>query len=162
MYDEGLWYLGRVRAGDRVTQNERERVRESGTKFDATLNPFFIFLPVRNCLFRKIFQNLKKLFKKALEKCWIPKVQTVLLECSKCKFKGLLNSWVVSHSALIIGSLRHALGHELQPWWQQTLFRAPAQHLCFIHDSIWFIWFDTIICLSNLSCELWNRKLKIK
>ena len=33
---------------------------------------------------------------------------------------------------------------------------------CFIHDSIWFVWFDTIICLSNLSCELWNRKLKIK
>ena len=33
---------------------------------------------------------------------------------------------------------------------------------CFIHDSIWFVWFDTIICLSNLSCELWSRKLKIK
>ena len=29
-------------------------------------------------------------------------------------------------------------------------------------DSIWFIWFDTFICLSNLSCYLWNRKLKIK
>ena len=42
------------------------------------------------------------------------------------------------------------------------LFRTQAQHLCFLHDSIWLIWFDTIICLSNLSCELWNRKLKIK
>ena len=28
-------------------------------------------------------------------------------------------------------------------------------------DSIWFSWFDIIICLSNLSCDLWNRKLKI-
>ena len=75
---------------------------------------------------------------------------------------GRLNSWVVSHSALIIGKLCHALGCEFKPWWWQTLFRTQAQHLCFIHDSIWFIWFDTIICLSNLSCELWNRKLKIK
>ena len=41
-------------------------------------------------------------------------------------------------------------------------FLDQAQHLSFIYDSIWFIWFDTIICLSNLSCELWNRKLKIK
>ena len=41
-------------------------------------------------------------------------------------------------------------------------FWTQAQHWRFIHDSIWFIWFDTIICLSNLSCELWNRKLKIK
>ena len=75
---------------------------------------------------------------------------------------GRLNSWVVSHLALIISTLRHALGHEFEPWWQQTLYRTQAQHLCFIHDSIWFIWFDTIICLSNLSCEVWNRKLKIK
>ena len=75
---------------------------------------------------------------------------------------GRLNSWVVSHSALIIGKLCHALGCEFKPWWWQTLFQTQAQHLCFLHDSIWFIWFDTIICLSNLSCELWNRKLKIK
>ena len=75
---------------------------------------------------------------------------------------GRLNSWVVSHSALIIGTLRHALGREFEPWWWHTLFWTQAQHLRFIHDSIWFIWFDTIICLSNLSCELWNRKLKIK
>ena len=75
---------------------------------------------------------------------------------------GHLNSWVVSHSALIIGTLRHALGCEFEPWWQQTLFQTQAQHLCFLHDYIWFIWFDTIICLANLSCELWNRKLKIK
>ena len=47
-------------------------------------------------------------------------------------------------------------------WWWQTLLQTQAQHLHFLHDSIWFIWFDTIICLPNLSCELWNRKLKIK
>ena len=51
---------------------------------------------------------------------------------------------------------------EFEPRWWQTLFWTQAQHLCFIHDSIWFVWFDTIICLSNLSCELWNRKLEIK
>ena len=73
-----------------------------------------------------------------------------------------LNSWVVSHSALIIGTLRHALDHEFEPRWQLTLFWTQAQHLRFIHDSIWFVWFDTIICMSNLSWELWNRKLKIK
>ena len=56
----------------------------------------------------------------------------------------------------------YALGHEFQPRWQQTIFRTQAQHLCFIHDAIWFVWFDTFICLLNLSCELWNRKLKLK
>ena len=75
---------------------------------------------------------------------------------------GRLNSWVVSHKALIICTLCHDLGHEFEPWWWQTLFRTQAQHLCFLHDSIWFIWFDTIICLSNLSCELWNRKIENK
>ena len=58
--------------------------------------------------------------------------------------------------------VRYALGREFEPWWRQTLFRTQAQHLCFIHNSVWFVWFDTIICLSNLSCELWSRKLKIK
>ena len=76
--------------------------------------------------------------------------------CNNDWLQGRLNSWVFSHSALINGRLRH----EFESWWWQTLFRIQAQLLCFIH--IWFIWFDTIICLSNLSCELWNRKLKIK
>ena len=75
--------------------------------------------------------------------------------------EGCLNSWVVSHSALIIGTLCHTLGLEFNPWWGQSLFWIQVQHPCFLHDSIWLIWFDTI-CLSNLSCELWNRKLKIK
>ena len=74
---------------------------------------------------------------------------------------GCLNSWVVSHLALIISTLHHALGCEFEPWWQQTLFQTQAQHLHFLDDSIRFIWFDTIICRSYLSCEWWNRKLKI-
>ena len=76
--------------------------------------------------------------------------------------KGRLNSSVVSQLDLIFGTLCHALGREFKPWWRQTLIRTQAQHLHFIHDSVWFVWFDTIICLSNFSCELWNRKLKIK
>ena len=55
--------------------------------------------------------------------------------------------------------LCHALGCKFKLWWWQTLFWTQAQHLRFLHDSIWFLWFDTIFCLSNLSCELWNRKL---
>ena len=81
---------------------------------------------------------------------------------NKNVIKGRLNSWVVSHLSLIICTLRHDLGREFEPRWQQTLFRTQAQHMRFIHDSIWFVWFDAIICLSNLSCKLWNRKLKIK
>ena len=69
-----------------------------------------------------------------------------------------MDSWV----ALNIITLYYALGREFKPQWQQTLFQTQAQHLRFLHDSIWFILFDTIICLSNLSFELWNRKLKIK
>ena len=52
-------------------------------------------------------------------------------------------------------SVRYALGREFEPRRRQT----QAQHQCFIHNSVWF---DTIICLSNLSCELWSGKLKIK
>ena len=37
----------------------------------------------------------------------------------------------------------------------------PSTTSTLFHYSIWFFWFDTINCLSNLSCELWNRKLKI-
>ena len=45
---------------------------------------------------------------------------------------------------------------------ENILFLDPSTKSMLFHDSIWFVWFDTIICLSNLSCELWNRKLKIK
>ena len=76
-------------------------------------------------------------------------------------FWACLDSWVVSHLVVNISTWHHPLGSEFEPWWWQTLFRTQAQHLCFLHDSIWFIWIDTIICLSNLSHELWNRKLNI-
>ena len=71
-------------------------------------------------------------------------------------------AWIAEWYHTRLCSLPFALGCEFKPQWRQTLFRTQAQHLCFLHDSIWFIWFDTIICLSNLLCELWNRKLKIK
>ena len=41
------------------------------------------------------------------------------------KLLGRQNSWVVSHWALIICALHHALGHEFKPWWQQALFSRP-------------------------------------
>ena len=52
--------------------------------------------------------------------------------------------WVVSLCLVMTNSL-------LDPSTITTLF----------YDSIWFISFNTIICLSIFSCELWNRKLKI-
>ena len=90
-----------------------------------------------------------------------------LTSVTKTKFwykegsEGRLDSQVV-FTLNFWTSVRYALGREFKPRWRQTLFRTQAQHLCFIHDSIWFVWFDTIICLSNLSCELWSRKLKKK
>ena len=74
--------------------------------------------------------------------------------------RGLLDSWVVSHSAVNIGKLCHALGHEFASWWWQTRYQTQAQHFTVFHDSIWLIWFVIIFCLLNLSCELWRRKLK--
>ena len=44
----------------------------------------------------------------------------------KCIFWRCLNSWEVSHSALIRVTLRHALGSEFKPQWWQTLFSAQA------------------------------------
>ena len=75
-----------------------------------------------------------------------------------------MGAWIAKWSSHLTfeSSVCYALGREFESQWRQTLFRTQAQHLCFIHDSIWFVSFDTMICLSNLSCELWNRKLKIK
>ena len=80
------------------------------------------------------------------------------------RWRGTNKSWIgVPESlSLIISMLRHALGNEFEPWWWQTIVWTQKQNLHFLHDSIWFFWFDTIICLSNLSCELLNRKLKNK
>ena len=35
------------------------------------------------------------------------------------------------------------------------------KHNIYAFFVILFVLFDTIICLSNFSCKLWNRKLKI-
>ena len=67
---------------------------------------------------------------------------------------------MVSHLALNIDTLCHTFGREFKPQWWQTLCWIQAKHLHFYHDSIGFIWFTAIICHSNLSWELWNRKLK--
>ena len=88
-------------------------------------------------------------------------------KCEKCPSSystGILTHDLLLDSRVVFTldfwtSVHYALGREFESWWRQTLFRTQAQHLCFIHDSIWF---DTIICLSNLSCKLWSRKLKIK
>ena len=84
-----------------------------------------------------------------------------LLVTNQLIYLGCLNSWVVSPNALFSCMLSYALGSEVKPWWWRILFWTQAQHLCFLCDSIWFIWFDAIICLSNLSWELGFRKLKI-
>ena len=74
-------------------------------------------------------------------------------------------AWIAEWYRIQLWSLVHCA----MPWatsltlGDDNFYFGPiAQHLHFLHDSIWFIWFETIICLSNLSCELWNRKLKIK
>ena len=80
------------------------------------------------------------------------------------KDKSTWGAWIAEwYYTWFLLSLRCAM-----PWalssslGNNKLFWTQAQHLLFIHDSTWFIWFDTIVCLSNLSCELWNSKLKIK
>ena len=77
---------------------------------------------------------------------WIPDRQIANLS-AHIKLR-CLNSWLVSHSAQIIGTLCHALGHEFKHWWQQTPFQTQAQHLCFLHDSI---------CHVNCETENWKK-----
>ena len=77
----------------------------------------------------------------------------------RLKWGGRIADW---HHTLL-----WTLVHCAMPWavsWAlvMTLFWTQAKHLCFLHAYIWFIWFDTNICLSNLSCELLNRKQKME
>ena len=58
--------------------------------------------------------------------------------------------------------LHHAMGCEFKPWWWQTLFRTQAKHLRFLHVSIWFILFKTIICHLNCVTENWKWNLFLK
>ena len=64
-----------------------------------------------------------------------------------------MDSSVVSHSALNIGTSHHTLGSEFMPWWQKIPIFDPSTTSMLFHDLMWFICFDIIICLSNLSCE---------
>ena len=43
----------------------------------------------------------------------------------------------------------------------KLFIRPKHNNIYTFYDSILYIWFETIICLLKLSCELWNRKLKI-
>ena len=81
-------------------------------------------------------------------------------------------NWIALFICLQMASVT-SLSHSLSFWVLQgpillnfvalsdDSVRAQAQHLCYLHDFSWFIWFYTFICLSNFSCELWKRKLKI-
>ena len=76
---------------------------------------------------------------------------------------GRLNSWVVSHSALIIGTLHHALGHEFEPWGDDKLFFWP-KHNIYALFMILFGLFGLIllfVCqICHVNCETENWKYK--
>ena len=108
-----------------------------------------IFVPMREWIRLEIQEMLWASLKVSFEKKYL----SLYKGCLDSQVVFTLDYWTTVHCAL---------GREFEPRWRQTLFRTHAQHLCFIHNSVWFVWFDTIICLSNLSCELWSRKLKIK
>ena len=71
---------------------------------------------------------------------------------------------MVSHLALNIGTLRHALGCEFKPPWRQTLFRTQAQHLCFIHDSIliWYYYLSVKFVMWIVEQIIENKKIIFK
>ena len=96
----------------------------------------------------------------ALLACW-PFINKIWPFCRIIRSQ-LRGAWIVEwyHTWLL------SMVHCAMPWAlnsslgdDQTLFWTQAQHLCFIHDSIWFIWFDTIICLSIV---MWIVKQKIE
>ena len=69
---------------------------------------------------------------------------------------GRLNSWVVSHSALIIGTLRHALGREFRPCRWQTLFGTQAQHM--LYSWFYLVWYYYL----SVKFVMWIVKQKIE
>ena len=73
---------------------------------------------------------------------------------------GRLDSWVVSHSALNIGTLRHALGRALEPWWWQTLFW--PKHNIYDFFMILFGLFDLILLYLSVKFVMWIMKQKIE
>ena len=73
--------------------------------------------------------------------------------------KGCLNSWVVSHLALNISMLCHAVCHEFMTWWRQTLFQTQATSML----SSWLylvylIWYYYL----SVKFVMWIVKQKIE
>ena len=73
---------------------------------------------------------------------------------------GRLNSWVVSHSALIMGTLRHALGHEYEPWVAANSFLDPST------TSMLYLWFYLVYLVwyyyLSVKFVMWIVKQKIE
>ena len=68
---------------------------------------------------------------------------------------GRLNSWVVSHSALIIGTLRHALGREFD-----KLFFGPKHNIYALFMILFglFVWYYYL----SVKFVMWIVKQKIE
>ena len=98
------------------------------------------------------FQNMFDILASWTKDLFDLSIQSKGMEC--------LDSWVVSHLALNISMPCHTLGKSLHLG-DNKLFLDSSTTSTLFHDSIWLIWFETFISLSNLSCELWKRKLKI-
>ena len=50
------------------------------------------------------------------------------------------------------------LDREFEPWWQQSLFQTQGQHLHFLDDSIWFIWYYYL----SVKVVMWFVEQKIE
>ena len=73
---------------------------------------------------------------------------------------GHLNSWVVSHLALIISTLCHALGREFKTQWWQTLF--GHKHNIYAFFMILFGLFDLILLFVCQICHVNCEKIENK
>ena len=94
----------------------------------------------------------------------IPAHFFTLICCKNCIVKTLTwGAWIAEwyHTRL------WSLVHYAMPWAMSSslgddkLFFGPKHNMLYSGFYLVF-WCNTIICLSNLSCELRNRKLKIK
>ena len=81
------------------------------------------------------------------------KIWMKLAEKLSARFYGRLNSWVVSHLALNIGMLCHAM-----PW---AMSSSLGDDKLLFGPTFFMIQFSFLIWCYYLSCELRNRKLKI-
>ena len=96
--------------------------------------------------------------------CELSKTSYVIAKLAK-----ISNIWVVFPSKILCGlnliKLRHFYAAPCPgPWVQASVstnsFWFQAQHLCFLHDSIWYIWFVLLfVCqFCHLNCETKNWK----